>query len=144
MLKNNPKAIKINIEDFIAKKQLKTAASQFLKKPIQSGTLQARFSLVCNDHTRPSFRKLVEFKCIIGRQLPKMPKTYITKLLFDGKHESLMAESDEGEIMGGVCFRCFDHQDFAEVVFLAVEMRFRDRRVGSQIMDSLKCKTKTI
>lgn len=40
--------------------------------------------------------------------------------------------------MGCLTFRCFREKDFAEVVFLAVGERFRDRRVGSQIMDKLK------
>lgn len=40
--------------------------------------------------------------------------------------------------MGCLTFRTFPEKDFAEIVFLAVEAKFRDRRVGSQIMDKLK------
>lgn len=67
-----------------------------------------------------------------------MPKGYITKLLFDGRHESLLAQNTLGQHMGVVTFRCFEGQDFAEIVFLAVDQQYRDQRVGSQLMDRLK------
>lgn len=100
--------------------------------------LQTHFQLINNDHTRPSLRLLLELKCVISRQLPLMPRVYITRLLFDGKHESLLAFSPSGEIVGGITFRCFKGKEFAEVVFLAVDGPFRSLRVGAQIIDQLK------
>jgi histone acetyltransferase len=67
-----------------------------------------------------------------------MPRAYITRLLFDGKHESLLAFSPSGDMAGGITFRCFKGKDFVEVVFLAVDGPFRSLRVGAQIVDQLK------
>lgn len=79
----------INIEEFIARKQSKPAP---VKKSAPNAILVS-FCLTANDHSRMAFRRLVDFKCIISRQLPKMPREYITKLLFDGKHHSLLAQN---------------------------------------------------
>jgi histone acetyltransferase len=81
--------------------------------------------MAVNDHSRAALRQLLELKCVISRQLPKMPRTYICKILFDGTHESLLAHNHNGQIVGGVCFRCFQGKDFAEVVFLAVDTPYR-------------------
>ena len=70
-----------------------------------------------------------------------MPRTYITKMLFDGTHESLLAIDFSNVIVGGVSYRCFGEKDFAEIVFLAVDTQYKEKRVGSQIMDNLKGKT---
>jgi hypothetical protein len=63
--------------------------------------------LVVNDGTREAWKKLLDFKNIITRQLIKMERTYITKLVFDGRHESLIASIPQGKTIGGACFRCF-------------------------------------
>lgn len=142
-LMNKEKAIKISIDDFVTKKHVKTAAAQLLRKPNPTGPIDpASFCRTLNNHTRASFKLLMDFKCIVSRQLPKMPRAYITKLLLDGKHESLLAQTETGETIGGVCFRCFEGKDFAEIVFLAVDNLYKDRKVGSQIMNMLKCTSK--
>lgn len=35
-------------------------------------------------------KALINLKCIISKQLPKMPKEYIVRLMFDRNHESMM------------------------------------------------------
>lgn len=127
----------INIEEFIARKQGKPQPpSHHALHALHA--LPVSFCLAANDHSRPAFRRLVDFKCIISRQLPRMPREYITKLLFDGRHQSLLALGESGEPIGGVCFRQFEGQPFVELVFLAVDNQHRDRRVGSQLVDRLK------
>jgi histone acetyltransferase len=42
--------------------------------------------IVKNDQQRDSMRKLLDLKNIFSRQLPKMPKEYIVKLVFDRNH----------------------------------------------------------
>lgn len=49
-----------------------------------------------------------------------MPKEYIVKLLFDRKHEAMVIRKNKTKIIGGICFRVFESQKFAEIVFLAV------------------------
>lgn len=124
----------INIEEFIARKQGKAAPP----KKSAPNAIPVSLCLAANDHSRIAFRRLVDFKCVISRQLPKMPREYITKLLFDGKHHSLLAQDELAQTIGGVCFRQFEGQSFVEVVFLAVDNQHRDRRVGTQLIDHLK------
>jgi histone acetyltransferase len=45
-------------------------------------------------------------------QIPSMSKDYITKLLFDGKHESLVVRDKKGEVAGGACYRYFPDNKF--------------------------------
>lgn len=43
-------------------------------------------SICRNIGDRQSLKKLIDFKEVISQQLPKMPKDYITKILFNPKH----------------------------------------------------------
>lgn len=42
--------------------------------------------LLRNNGQIPTMKELINYKNIVSKQLPKMPKEYITRLLFDGKH----------------------------------------------------------
>lgn len=48
---------------------------------------------------------LIDLKNIFARQLPKMPKEYIVKLVFDRYHESMIILKDGVKVVGGICFR---------------------------------------
>lgn len=47
------------------------------------------FIMVTNDGTRQNSIHLVELKNIFAKQLPKMPKEYIVRLVFDRRHRSM-------------------------------------------------------
>jgi len=49
-----------------------------------------------------------------------MPKEYIVKLVFDRNHESMIIIRNSKHIIGGICFRRYPTQSFAEIAFLAV------------------------
>jgi len=49
-----------------------------------------------------------------------MPKEYITKLVFDRNHQSLIILNSKEQVIGGICFRIFQEQKFGEIVFLAI------------------------
>lgn len=51
---------------------------------------------------------LVDLKNIFAKQLPKMPKDYIVKLVFDRNHESLTILKSPQKVIGGICFRVFE------------------------------------
>jgi histone acetyltransferase len=60
-------------------------------------------------------------KNIIAKQLPKMPKEYIVRLVFDRKHEAMIIyKSDTNKVLGGVCYRPNYDQGFIEIAFLAI------------------------
>ena len=52
----------------------------------------------------------------------QMPKEYMSRLVFDGNHASLLMyrKKEESSLIGGCCFRPFKERGFAEIVFLAV------------------------
>ena len=52
-------------------------------------------------------------------QLPRMPKEYIARLVFDPKHKNMVIVKDN-TVIGGITFRMFPQQGFTEIVFCAV------------------------
>ena len=81
---------------------------------------------------------LIDLKNIISRQLPKMPKEYIVKLIFDRKHEAMVIVKNENKIIGGICFRTFESQKFAEIAFLAVTATEQVKGYGTRLMNKYK------
>ena len=71
------------------------------------------------------------------RQLPNMPKEYIVKLLMDRNHESMIAVK-AGTVVGGITFRTFRRQQFAEVAFCAVTASHQVKGYGSRLMSYTK------
>ncbi|KAJ2422651.1 histone acetyltransferase, partial [Coemansia sp. RSA 2531] len=79
-----------------------------------------RFEVVYNDSEDESMRRLTELKNIFQKQLPKMPKEYIARLVYDRNHSSLAIVKSNGHVVGGITFRLFEQRQFAEIVFCAV------------------------
>ena len=52
------------------------------------GLLQ--FKVIKNNSSITNLKLLTDLKNIIAKQLPKMPKEYIVRLVFDKKHESMV------------------------------------------------------
>jgi histone acetyltransferase len=48
------------------------------------------FKVIKNDGSLGNLKLLTDLKNIIAKQLPKMPKEYIVRLVFDKKHESMV------------------------------------------------------
>ncbi|KAJ2669528.1 histone acetyltransferase [Coemansia sp. RSA 1085] len=78
------------------------------------------FEVVYNDGEDVSMRRLTELKNIFQKQLPKMPKEYIARLVYDRNHSSLAIVKANGHVVGGITFRLFEQRQFAEIVFCAV------------------------
>lgn len=102
-----------------------------------SSLSELEFEIVRNDGTDESNIKLVAVKNIFATQLPKMPKDYVVRLVFDHKHRSLCM-SRKGKIIGGICYRPFYSQGFAEIVFLAVMGTEQVKGFGTILMNHLK------
>ncbi|KAJ2338994.1 histone acetyltransferase, partial [Coemansia sp. RSA 2671] len=79
-----------------------------------------KFEVVYNDSEDESMRRLTELKNIFQKQLPKMPKEYIARLVYDRNHSSLAIVKSNGHVVGGITFRMFEQRQFAEIVFCAV------------------------
>jgi len=80
---------------------------------------------------------LIALQNVFSHQLPRMPKEYITRLVFDPKHKTLALVKD-GRPIGGICFRTFPSQGFSEIVFCAVTSNEQVKGYGTHLMNHLK------
>jgi histone acetyltransferase len=102
-------------------------------------------AIVINDGKRESLIRLIGLKSLFGKQLPKMPKEYIARLVFDRRHKSLaLLSSDprkkdsDDEIIGGICYRSYPEMRFAEIAFCAVNASQQVKGYGTKLMNLLK------
>lgn len=95
------------------------------------------FDVVINDGKDDSLVDLIALKNIFSRQLPKMPKEYIVRLVLDKRHISL-AIRREKRIIGGICYRPYYEQQFGEIAFCAVSGTEQVRGFGTLLMNHLK------
>ena len=108
------------------------------------------FQVVNNDNEPRSMIILTGLKCIFQKQLPKMPKDYIARLVYDRTHLSMAivkrpppgsfaAQSDmPGEVVGGITYRPFKGRQFAEIVFCAISSDQQVKGYGAHLMSHLK------
>jgi histone acetyltransferase len=159
-----------------------------------------RWMTVTNDGTSTAMIKLIGLKSLFAKQLPKMPRSYIARLVLDRNHTSLailmppppqqpppqqppsqeeqqpppstttndppnnpnhtnhngsssnknnninsnniptttsVIGSDD-EIIGGICYRTFQSQRFAEIAFCAVNASHQVKGYGTKLMNLLK------
>mmetsp|Transcript_21671 Transcript_21671/g.42567 ORF Transcript_21671/g.42567 Transcript_21671/m.42567 type:complete len:747 (+) Transcript_21671:129-2369(+) len=101
------------------------------------------FRIITNDGTEENLVWLINVKEIFAKQLPKMPKEYIVRLVMDRKHYSLVC-IDAGHVIGGICFRPYMEQRFAEIAFLAVSAARQVKGVGTKLMNHLKQWVKSV
>ncbi|XP_063156810.1 histone acetyltransferase KAT2A [Candoia aspera] len=99
------------------------------------------FHVIGNSLSQKSNKKilmwLVGLQNVFSHQLPRMPKEYITRLVFDPKHKTLALIKD-GRVIGGICFRVFPTQGFTEIVFCAVTSNEQVKGYGTHLMNHLK------
>ncbi|KAK4686728.1 histone acetyltransferase, partial [Tremellales sp. Uapishka_1] len=81
---------------------------------------------------------LIGLKNLFQRQLPKMPREYITRLVLDKNHISMAIVKRGWKVVGGICYRPFESRGFAEIVFCAVDSNEQVKGYGSHLMNSLK------
>ena len=80
---------------------------------------------------------LIGLQNVFSHQLPRMPKEYISRLVFDPKHKTLALIKDD-RVIGGICFRMFQTQGFSEIVFCAVTSNEQVKGYGTHLMNHLK------
>jgi len=99
------------------------------------------FPVYKNDGAKEHMRALIDLKNIIAKQLPKMPKEYITRLIMDRKHESMLIlkKSDtQNKVIGGVVYRPFEENGFVEIAFLAITAIEQVKGYGTRLMNKFK------
>ncbi|XP_076445875.1 histone acetyltransferase KAT2A-like isoform X2 [Babylonia areolata] len=102
---------------------------------------QIKFVVISNSlSNRPQrqvFMWLIGLQTVFSHQLPRMPKEYISRLVFDPKHKCL-ALVKQDKVIGGICFRMFPTQGFTEIVFCAVTSNEQVKGYGTHMMNHLK------
>jgi histone acetyltransferase len=93
---------------------------------------------VNNDNDPTSTIILSGLKCIFQKQLPKMPKDYIARLVYDRTHLSLALVKKPLEVVAGITYRPFKGRQFAEIVFCAVSSDQQVKGYGAHMMSHLK------
>ncbi|KAK0533952.1 histone acetyltransferase [Tilletia horrida] len=96
------------------------------------------FRVVSNDGTPESLIILTGLKNIFQRQLPKMPREYITRLVLDRNHKSMAIVKRGLQVVGGITYRPFYGRKFAEIVFCAITSSEQVKGYGSHLMNHLK------
>jgi hypothetical protein len=109
-----------------------------------------RRAIVTNDGSSQNLIYLIGLKSLFAKQLPKMPKEYIARLVFDRNHISLaLLSSDtskcntDEEIIGGICYRPYYDMKFAEIAFCAVSASQQVKGYGSKLMNLAKMHAST-
>jgi ribosomal protein S18 acetylase RimI-like enzyme/vacuolar-type H+-ATPase subunit H len=93
--------------------------------------------VITNDRDPQHMIWLIHLKNIFSKQLPKMPKDYIVRLVFDRNHRSLCLLKNN-QVVGGICFRPFHTQGFLEIAFCAIISSEQVKGYGTHLMNHLK------
>ncbi|KAL4084428.1 hypothetical protein QTP88_028250 [Uroleucon formosanum] len=80
---------------------------------------------------------LLQLRNLFRTQLPGMPVRYITRVVFDTKHKTLVLLKN-GVPIGGICFCPFVSQGFTEIVFCVVKVDQQENGYGTHLMNHLK------
>lgn len=111
---------------------------------IEERTGLIEFRVVTNDGKPESMVILTGLKNIFMRQLPKMPREYITRLVLDRNHCSMAIVKRGLQVVGGITYRPFPHREFAEIVFCAISSTEQVKGYGSHLMNHLKDHVKKV
>ncbi|KAI1794092.1 hypothetical protein LXA43DRAFT_997618 [Ganoderma leucocontextum] len=77
-------------------------------------------------------------KTLFQKQLPKMPREYIARLVYDSNSKCLAIIKRGYKVVGGICYRPFPHREFAEIVFFATASIDQVKGYGGMLMDHFK------
>ena len=72
-----------------------------------------------NDRQPRSLIILTGLKTLFQKQLPKMPREYIARLVYDTNSKAMAIIKYGYKVVGGICYRPFPQRGFAEIVFFA-------------------------
>ncbi|KAL2201313.1 histone acetyltransferase GCN5-like protein [Corynascus similis CBS 632.67] len=143
---SNAKKLKVSNEKstdakFIIPQPALPQTVPFPEKPavVEERNGEIQFRVVNNDGSRESMIILTGLKCLFQKQLPKMPKDYIARLVYDRTHLSIaIVKTPLTEVIGGITFREFRARKFAEIVFCAVSSDQQVKGYGAHLMAHLK------
>ncbi|CEG50449.1 histone acetyltransferase [Plasmopara halstedii] len=136
-LKNSEEAVcDVAVTTTIDSPALMMSRDDMAKIEEDSGRL--KFDVITNDGTDEHMIQLTTLKNIFAKQLPKMPKEYIVRLVFDKNHRSMLLLKNGKHVIGGICYRPFESNHFAEIAFCAINASDQVKGYGTRLMNHLK------
>ncbi|KAK7053438.1 histone acetyltransferase [Paramarasmius palmivorus] len=103
---------------------------------LRKGIIQV--TAVENDKQPRSLVILTGLKTLFQKQLPKMPREYIARLVYDSNSKALAIIKRGYKVVGGICYRPFPQRGFAEIVFFATASVDQVKGYGGMLMDHFK------
>lgn len=97
-----------------------------------------RFLHIRNDGSIENLKWILKLKKVYVIQLPNMGNEYISRLIFDRTHKSVIGLNDKSEIVGGITYKPFPHLGYIEIAFVAVDASFQIRGSGRKLMNQVK------
>mmetsp|Transcript_28922 Transcript_28922/g.72666 ORF Transcript_28922/g.72666 Transcript_28922/m.72666 type:complete len:498 (+) Transcript_28922:3549-5042(+) len=162
----------LDTKDILGPDSQHAYVQRWMKLCQQEATLDTKYVIVQNDGSRENLLRLLGLKNVFVKQLPNMPRPYVTRLVFDRKHESVallkkatppaegeggtdtkdekkpIAGEDKGDlsyiVMGGCCYRPFPAQGFGEIAFMAISQNEQVRGYGTRLMAQTKERAKAL
>uniref|UniRef100_A0A061RH03 histone acetyltransferase n=1 Tax=Tetraselmis sp. GSL018 TaxID=582737 RepID=A0A061RH03_9CHLO len=114
-----------------------SAREAYLQKLEESN--EVSFVYFRNDNSEQSNLWLIGLKNIFSKQLPNMPREYITRLVMDRRHRSVgIVRGSGGAILGGITYRAFPEQGFGEIAFCAITATEQVKGFGTRLMNYTK------
>eukprot|EP00767_Chilomastix_cuspidata_P003418 gnl/Chilomastix_cuspidata/3541.p1 GENE.gnl/Chilomastix_cuspidata/3541~~gnl/Chilomastix_cuspidata/3541.p1 ORF type:complete len:348 (-),score=119.77 gnl/Chilomastix_cuspidata/3541:7-1050(-) len=92
---------------------------------------------VVNDGSEENTLRLIPLKELFSVGLPRMPKDYVTRVVFDPSHSTFALYEDD-ILLSAICFRAFFDRQFVEIVFCVVQKHLKGRRLGGRMMNLFK------
>jgi hypothetical protein len=111
---------------------------EFLKKLKEK---KFQFKIIQNDKILQNMNSLLSLKILYEKQLPNLPRQYISKFVLNRNNESIIIKKFIGKkftIIGGCSFRFFKHQQLLELVFFAIKTKEQIKGYGSFLIFVLK------
>ncbi len=97
-----------------------------------------RLKITSMSDLNTSLEYLLEIKELFQKMLPKMPRNYIMRQVFDYKHCNLVLHDENGKIVGAVCYRpAFDYE-LVEIVFFAIYFEYHTNGYGTFLFNCFK------
>ncbi|KAJ3936515.1 MAG: Bromodomain-containing protein [Lentinula lateritia] len=143
---------RVKIEDKLDDAQLDRLAtgvpvdSETTAPPVRSekaATIELRKGIIQimpveNDRQPHSMVLMTGLKTLFQKQLPKMPRDYIARLVHDSNSRALAIVKRGYKVVGGILFRPFPHRGFSEIVFFATASVDQVKGYGGMLMDHYK------
>lgn len=81
--------------------------------------------MVTNNGDPANMIILTGLKNLFQKQLPKMPREYIARLVYDRNSQGMAVVRRGLHVVGGITYRPFPHRGFAEIVFFAIASHYQ-------------------